>query len=191
MKQDRENLLREIDQYAQKNHNLCWCIPFEEGQFLYLITKTHKPKYILEIGTSIGFSTIWLASAAEEWGGTVKTIEINKERAQEAENNFKKAKLKNITILQGDANTILKELKAPFDLIFLDAGKENYLEQIKILEKNKCIKKGAIIIADNAAVIAGKKNDKLQEYLNYVRNSKDYQSCNILFENGMEVSVKI
>ena len=191
MKQEIKNLLKEINQYAQKNHNRCWCIPFEEGKFLQLMTQIHKPKYILEIGTSIGFSTIWLASAAEEWDGTVKTIEINKERAAAAQNNFKKAELKNITLLQGDAQQILKELKAPFDLIFLDAGKEHYLNQIKIMEKNKCIKKGTVVIADNAAIIVGKKNDKLQEYLNYVRNSGNYQSCAIPFENGMEVSVKL
>ncbi len=78
MQQNILNLLLEIDQYAQKNHDTCWCVPFEEGKFLHMLVQLHKPKYILEIGTSIGFSTIWLASAAAVYDGTIKTIEINK-----------------------------------------------------------------------------------------------------------------
>ncbi|MBI5072971.1 O-methyltransferase [Candidatus Woesearchaeota archaeon] len=191
MRKKIKEVLTEINQYAEKNHDKCWCVPFDEGKFLHLLVQIQKPKYILEIGTSIGFSTIWMASAAEAYGGTVKTIEINNERAKEAQENFKRAGLKNITLMQGDAQQILKELKAPFDMIFLDAGKEHYLEQLKILEKNKCIKEGTVIIADNAAVIAGKRNEKLQEYLEWVRNSGKYSSMYIPFENGMEVSVKL
>ncbi|MEK6921663.1 MAG: class I SAM-dependent methyltransferase [Nanoarchaeota archaeon] len=191
MNQDVLLLLKELDLYAKEHHNKCWCIPFDEAQFLHLLITLTKPKFILEIGTSIGFSTIWLASAAEEYEGTVKTIEINEERTEQAQINFKKANLKNITLLKGDANIILKDIKAPFDFILLDAGKEHYLEQLHILEKNSCIKKDTIICADNAAIKENKKNEKLQQYLEYVRNSKSYNSSYIPFENGLEVSVKI
>ncbi len=190
MREKIKEVLNEVNEYVKQHHDKCWCVPFEEGQFLHMIVKLHKPKFILEIGTSIGFSTIWLASAAEEYGGTIKTIEINSERAREAQENFKKAGLKNITIMQGDAQEILKEFKAPFDMVFLDAGKEHYLEQLQILEKNKCIKKGTIVVADNAAIIKGKKNERLQEYLEYVRNSGKYSSRYIPFENGMEMSIR-
>ena len=191
MNQETEKVLKQINQYAQNNHDKCWCVPFEEGKFLQLLVQIHKPKYILEIGTSIGFSTIWLASAAAEYGGIIKTIEIQKERGLEAEKNFRKAMLTNIVLLYGDAATILKNIKASFDFIFLDGGKEHYLEQLEILEKNSCIKKETMIAADNAAIISRKKNELLQKYLEHVRNPEQYVSCYIPFENGMEVSIKL
>ncbi len=188
MKQEQLDLLKHIDSYAQKNHDKCWCVPFDEGQFLHLLVSIAKPKFILEIGTSIGFSTIWLASAAAEYGGTVKTIEIHEERAKTAEQHFTQAKLSNITLLKGDASALLKDIKAPFDFVFLDGGKEHYLEQLQILEKNGCIKKGTIVAADNAVVVEGKKNDKLLAYLEHIRHSGKYTSSYVPFENGLEVS---
>jgi predicted O-methyltransferase YrrM len=190
MKPNQKILLQKLNSYATEHHNLCWCIPWDEAQFLHFLITITKPKFILEIGTSIGFSTIWLASAAAEYGGEVKTIEINKARAEQAEQNIKKAELTNVTLLKGDAKTILRDMKAVFDFILLDAGKEHYLEQLHMLEKNGCIKKGTIVCADNAALIAGKKNQKLKEYLEYVRNSEKYTSSYLPFENGLEVSVK-
>lgn len=181
-------LLNSINSYAKKNHDCCWCIPFDEGQFLHLLVAIHKPKFILEIGTSIGFSTLWLASAAVAYGGKVKTLEINAERAAQAEKNFKKATLTNITILKGDASSLLKDFKAPFDFVFLDGGKEHYLEQLQILERNGCIKKGTLVVADNAIVKENKKNDWLLLYLDHVRNSGKYASAYVPFENGVEVS---
>ena len=190
MKQELLNLLKDINSYAEQNHDKCWCVPWDEAQFLHLLITATKPKFILEIGTSIGFSTIWLASAAIEYGGTVKTIEMNQDRVEEAEKNFKKANIKNITLLKGDANTILKDIKASFDFIFLDAGKEHYLEQLQMLEKNGCVKKGTIVCADNAALLPKKKHEKLQQYLEYIRNPKNYISSYVPYENGLEVSVK-
>lgn len=184
-------LLINIDSYAKKNHDKCWCVPFDEGQFLHLLVAVHKPAFILEIGTSIGFSTLWLASAAATYGGKVKTIEINFERATQAEENFKKAMLPNITLLKGDALSLLKDLKAPFDFVFLDGGKEHYLEQLQLLEKNGCVKKGTVVVADNAVVKENKKNDKLLLYLDHIRNSGKYTSAYVPFENGVEVSYKL
>ena len=188
MKQEILALLKTIDSYAQKNHDKCWCVPFDEGQFLHLLVSIAKPKFILEIGTSIGFSTIWLASAAAEYGGKVKTIEIHAERAKIAQEHFIQAKLNNITLLHGDALALLKDMKAPFDFVFLDGGKEHYLEQLQLLEKNGCIKKGTLVVADNAVVQEHKKNDKLLAYLEHVRHSGKYSSSYIPFENGVEVS---
>ena len=188
MKPEILTLLKTIDSYAQKNHDKCWCVPFDEGQFLHLLVSIAKPKFILEIGTSIGFSTIWLATAATEYGGKVKTIEIHAERAKIAQEHFTQAKLSNITLLQGDAAALLKDMKAPFDFVFLDGGKEHYLEQLQILEKNGCIKKGTLVVADNAVVKEHKKNDKLLAYLEYVRHSGKYRSSYVPFENGVEVS---
>lgn len=190
MKPEVLALLKDIDSYAKSNHDKCWCVPFDEGQFLHLLVAIHKPKFILEIGTSIGFSTIWLASAAATYGGKVKTLEINAERAAQAEENFKKAMLTNITLLKGDALSLLKDFKAPFDFVFLDGGKEHYLEQLQILEHNGCIKKGTLVVADNAVVKENKKNNKLSAYLNHVRSSGKYTSAYVPFDNGVEISYR-
>ncbi len=190
MKPELLALLKDIDSYAKKNHDKCWCVPFDEGQFLHLLVSITKPRFILEIGTSIGFSTLWLASAVTECNGTVKTIEIHEERAKIAQQHFKKANLSNITLLKGDALSLLKDFKAPFDFVFLDGGKEHYLDLLAILEDNGCIKKGTLVVADNAIVKENKKNDKLLSYLDHVRNSGKYRSSYLPFENGVEVSYR-
>ena len=181
-------ILKEINIYATAHHNTTWCVPWEEGEFLYKIVKEKKPKSILECGTSIGFSTLWLAAAAEEYEGVIKTIDIDEGRQNQAREYIQKAGLENVTFILGEVIKTVKEMQEQFDLIFLDCGKEHYLNIIPLLEKNNCIQKGTIIVADNTKIIEGKKNEKLIEYLTYLR--KNYVSKAIDMENGMEMSVR-
>jgi predicted O-methyltransferase YrrM len=184
------DFLTKLNKEAEQ-HNDWWCVPFAEGQFLHFLVTLHKPTNILELGTSIGFSTIWLASASQEYGGHVTTIDINQERIKKAQHHFKKVRLTNITVLEGDGTNILKGFRKKIDFVFFDAGKAHYLEQLKILEKNACINQGCVIAADNTKIISGKDNEKLIRYLRYVRNSANYLSCYAPFENGMEISVRV
>lgn len=179
-------VLEEAYTYSQNNRNTTWCVPWEEGEFLYSTVKKKKPKLILECGTSIGFSTLWLAAAAKD--GMIKTIDIDEGRQNQAKEYIQKAGLKNVIFIQGEVIETVKQMHESFDLIFLDCGKEHYLDIIKNLEKNQCIQKGTVIIADNTKIIAGKKNEKLIEYFQYIR--KNYISKAIDLENGMEISVK-
>jgi predicted O-methyltransferase YrrM len=102
-----------------------------EGRVLRQLAETMGAKRIVEIGTSSGYSTIWLALAARANGGKVYTHEIDPEKVKIARANFKKAGLDDvITIIEGDAHETVKQHKEPIDLVFLDADKKGYVDYL-------------------------------------------------------------
>jgi caffeoyl-CoA O-methyltransferase len=104
-------------------------VPYEEGKILHDLIVKGNFKNILEIGTSTGHSTIWLAWAAAKTGGRVTTIEIDKERYGIALKNFKRAGVSSyIDARLGDAHKVVPSLDGPFDFVFCDADKEWYLQ---------------------------------------------------------------
>lgn len=117
----------------------------EEGKFLQLLIRLSGAKKIVEIGTLAGYSTTWMAEALPE-DGHIYTIEKDDKRAELALQNLP---TKNITLLRGDALSVLETLndQAPFDMVFIDADKLNYLHYLDWAEKH--VKKGGLIIGDN------------------------------------------
>jgi predicted O-methyltransferase YrrM len=110
-----------------RSHWSDWNIPFEDGRILFDLVVKGRCRNILEIGTSTGHSTIWLAWAVSKTGGKVTTIEIDRGRHEEAVKNFKKAGVSSfIQAILGDAHTIVPRLPGPYDFIFCDADKEWY-----------------------------------------------------------------
>jgi len=166
-----ETVLRGIEEFGRDN--FMFNIPRETGIFLHLLVKIMKPKKILEVGTSNGYSTIWLGRE----GNKVITVEENKIKARMAKKNFENAGLKNIKLVEGDALKVLEKLKEKFDFVFIDARKKDYLKYLK-----KINVKG-IVIADN---ILSHKED-LVDYVGYVR--KNYDSSLIEIGTGVEVSI--
>ena len=150
----------------------------ETGNFLFSLIKNMKCKNILEIGTGTGFSTKFLAKS----NGNVITIEISKNRYEKARENLKE--FKNIKLIKGDALKVLPKIKNKFDFVFIDASKNNYLNFLRLIEKNKLMKKNCIIVADN--VISHE--EKVIDYLDYTR--KNYKSKLVNIGKGLEVSFK-
>ncbi len=108
-----------------KWHNLN--VPGSDGKLLYDIIIKNNYKSALEIGTSTGYSGIWIAWALSKTGGKLITIEIDEGRHNTAVENFSKAGLSEyIDARLGDAHDIVKELKGPFDFVFSDADKDWY-----------------------------------------------------------------
>lgn len=102
-------------------------IPASDGQILYDLIIKNKYKKALEIGTSTGYSTIYIAWALSKTGGKVITIEIDKDRYRQALANFREAGLADyIDARLADAHLLVKELPGPFDFVFCDADKEWY-----------------------------------------------------------------
>jgi len=156
-----------------------WQIPPTTGAFLKWLIQLSKPKYVLEIGTGIGYSTLWMAEPLSHFDGTINTIEIFSPKIELARENFAKSKLKNIELLQGDAMIITQNYPKPVNLLFLDADKENYLCYLKNLEHN--FTDGAIIVADNAVDC----DYMMDDFLDYVENSKNYQSVILNLDKGL------
>ena len=138
-----------------------------QGRFLSIISKLIKPKKILEIGTYTGYSAICMAEGLID-NGIINTIDINEELSSIQNKYFKKTSSNN-SIVQyvGDAKNIINNINETFDLVFLDADKENYIEYYKLFIDK--VKKGGLIIADNvlwtAKVVEPEKYDDLTKYL--------------------------
>ena len=168
-----------------------------QGRFLSIITKLIKPKKILEIGTYTGYSAICMAEGLIE-KGIIHTIDINEELVSIQNKYFAKSKCNNSIIQHvGDARSIIKNINEKFDLVFLDADKENYIEYYElVIEK---VKKGGLIIADNVLwtgkVVEPKKDDdELTQYLidfNKMINEDDRVENIILpLRDGLNVILK-
>lgn len=126
-----------VARFLEKNRNSWsdWNVPYADGQILYSLVVKGQFKNILEIGTSTGHSTVWLAWAASKTGGRVTTIEIDRERYERALVNFKKAGLDSfIDARLADAHELIPRLKGPFDFVFCDAEKEGYLQYFLALK---------------------------------------------------------
>jgi predicted O-methyltransferase YrrM len=131
-----------------------------QGRILSLVSKIIKPKTVLEIGTYTGYSTICLSEGLEK-NGSIHTIDNNEELLVIQNKYFKKAgiseKVKQYT---GDATKIVKKLNFDFDLVFIDADKENYPLYFDSIIDN--VKPGGVIIADNI-LWSGKILEKVEE----------------------------
>ena len=168
-----------------------------QGRFLSIITKLIKPKKILEIGTYTGYSAICMAEGLIE-NGIIHTIDINEELVSIQNKYFAKSKCNNSIIQHvGDARNIIKNINEKFDLVFLDADKENYIEYYElVIEK---VKKGGLIIADNVlwtgkVVEPEKDDDELTQYLidfNKMINEDDRVENIILpLRDGLNIILK-
>ena len=168
-----------------------------QGRFLSIITKLIKPKKILEIGTYTGYSAICMAEGLIE-KGIIHTIDINEELVSIQNKYFAKSKCNNSIIQHvGDARNIIKSIDEKFDLVFLDADKENYIEYYElVIEK---VRKGGLIIADNVlwtgkVVEPEKDDDELTQYLidfNKMINEDDRVENIILpLRDGLNIILK-
>ena len=105
-----------------------------EGRVLRQLTEAMGAKRVVEIGTSSGYSTIWLALGARASGGKVFTHEIDPEKVKLAGENFRKAGVDQvITIIEGDAHETIKQHQEPIDVLFFDAEKKGYLDYLEKL----------------------------------------------------------
>lgn len=155
-----------------------------EGEFLYFIANVSRAKHIVEFGCSFGISTIYLAAAAKNNDGHVITTDFEPAKVEGATQNIANAGLQNyVTILAGDAMETLATVKNDINLLFLDGAKDLYLPVFNML-LNK-LKKGAVILADNAD-----KKD-VHEFNQLLTSSKDRFITSFLFEGRLLVATCI
>lgn len=176
-----EKVLREIESKIKKGEFLPIVGPVR-GRILVETIRKIKPKRVLEIGTCVGYSAILMGKELESDAQLI-TIEIDPHVAEIAKANIKRAEIPStVEVLVGDALEIIPKLKGNFDLVFIDADKQQYLDYLRLIE-NK-LHKGSVLIADNVK--------HAPNYLDYVRHSGKYISKYISASaGGLEVSVKL
>jgi predicted O-methyltransferase YrrM len=157
----------------------------QKGRILARVVRDLKPKRVLEVGTLIGYSAILIGKNLGPDAHLI-TIEINANKAKIAEENINRARIPpKVEVIVGDAKEVMPTLKGPFDLVFLDAAKDEYLVYLRLAEGK--LHKGSVVVADNAGTFA----DQMRDYLQYVRLSGKYESrYEPVGEDGLEISTK-
>jgi predicted O-methyltransferase YrrM len=157
----------------------------EFGRFCYMCARASKATRIVEFGTSMGISTIYLAAALRDnGGGQLIGTELEASKAARARENLQAAGLEDLVEIRiGDARETLKHIDGDLDLVMLDGAFTLYLDVLKLLEPH--LKTGTMIIAENAF-------EQASGYLQYVRDPRNgYFSQHVLFEmeRGNEFTV--
>jgi caffeoyl-CoA O-methyltransferase len=165
-------------------------ITSDTGIFFSVLLKAIKAKRILEVGTSVGFSTLWFADAMGNNHSTkIITIEMNSQKVELALKNFKEARVdKMIEIKQGIALDLLHRLKGKFDFVFLDADKENIIRYFDIVLP--MVRIGGIIAADNM-LYPDHFQPAMRKYARHVRTKLNTQSVTVPIGMGEEVTIKL
>ncbi len=159
-------------------------VPIEDGRLLRLLTEAVNAKNVVEIGTSNGYSGIWLCLALQSTGGKLTTYEIDAQRAALARENFKRAGVdKIVTLIEGDAHEEVTKLKEPIDVLFIDADKEGYIDYLKKLLP--LVRPGGLILAHNIDM-----RGQLQDYVTAVTTKPELETVFYRQGGGMGVTLK-
>ena len=136
-------------------------VPPDDGRMLRLLTEAVGARHVVEIGTSNGYSGIWLCLALRKTGGKLTTFDIDEGRFKLAAENFKRAGVAElVTQVLGDAHQKVATLEGPIDLLFLDADKEGYKDYLdKLLPK---VKPGGLVVAHNTSNAGAAMQDYLK-----------------------------
>lgn len=180
------------DQQVKKfldDHRGAWHdlnVPYEDGQVLYDLITKNKYTSALEIGTSTGHSTVWIAWALSKTGGKLITLEIDEGRHQQALENLKKAGLSHVVDARlGNAHDLVKELPGPFDFVFSDADKDWYIQYFKDIDPK--LKVGGCFTAHNVRNNFG----GTKEFIDYITALESYETTiDKTSRSGISISYK-
>ncbi|MBD5545455.1 MAG: O-methyltransferase [Lachnospiraceae bacterium] len=190
--------LDELEAYARKTD-----VPIirkEMQSLLKTLLVMNKPKQILEVGTAIGFSALLMAEAAPK--AHITTIEKYEKRIPLAKENFERfGKDGQITLLEGDAAQILKELTGTYDFVFMDAAKGQYIHFLP--EVLRLLNPGGILLSDNilqdgdiiqSRFAVTKRNRtihaRMREYLYTLKHHQQLETAILPLGDGVAMSVK-
>jgi caffeoyl-CoA O-methyltransferase len=155
----------------------------QTGRWLALLVRATNARELLEIGSSNGVSTIWLAAAARQNGGQVIGTEILPERVAEANRNLAEAGLDGVArVVAGEARATVASLPGPFDLVFIDAEKDDYVDHFASVVDR--VEIGGLILADNVI------SHDLSAYQAMLRSRSDVETVTVPIDRGVEFTVK-
>ena len=180
-------LLDELEQFGASNDattlerpRRMLNITRDTGEFLVVLVRATRARRVLEIGTSNGYSTLWLAEAVVAQDGHVTTLEASEFKLALAAKNFSRSGMSAaITQLRGEAGALLHDMAdASFDFIFLDAERTEYPAWWPDIRRILC--NGGLLVVDNATSHAG----ELAPLVAQVSTDPDFTSCTVPVGNG-------
>lgn len=156
----------------------------ESGQLINILARSLKAPNILELGTSFGYSGVWLAEAARASGGRLTTIELAEHKSAYAREMSAKAGLaEHVDFHVGDAVKVIGELPGPFDFVLVDLWKDLYVPCLEAFYPK--LNPGAVVVADNIIRPGG---EDVARYVRAVRAKPNMRSLLLAVGSGLEVS---
>ena len=172
----------------EKTQKEFWNISRTTAEFLYNLVVDSKSKNVLEIGTSNGYSGIWLGKALKKNGGHLTTIEFYDKRLDIAKENFRICGVSDvIDPRQGDAIKILEYLPQEYrtDFVFIDACKKQYIDFFRLIAPHLNV--GGLIACDNVISHA----QKVKPFLDSINANPDYENVVLPLPAGLSLAKKI
>ncbi len=192
MDQHLRELLRELEEHGRENDarvterpRMMLNLDPATAQLVSILVRASGVTRAVEIGTSNAYSTIWLAWSLGPAGGRIVSIDRNPDKHTLARDNLRRAGLLDrVELHTGDATAIVRQLAGPFDLVFLDADRRNFPEQIQILLPKLAAK--ALLIADNVL----SHPEEIAEYLEFVSGLADFQHTTVPIGKGLSIAYR-
>lgn len=170
----------EVNEHERKYLN----ITRDTGEFLAVLLKATRAESVLEIGTSNGYSTLWLASAIGE-GGRIVTVEASPDKSREAQHHFMRSGLADrIHQVEARASDFMEDQESTFDLIFLDADRREYMAFAERVIA--ALNPTGVLVCDNAV----SHREELAEFMEYIERRSDFTTCLVPVGKGEFVACK-
>lgn len=179
-------ILEEILSELEKTQDDFWNVSRQTGNFINMLIKVMGAKKVLELGTSNGYSGLWIAEALKQTGGHLTTVEFWEKRQCLAREYFEKCSFSDIATFKiGSAYDVVKnEIHDEFDLVFIDANKQEYIRFFEAV--HPLLKKGGIILADNITSHA----EKVKPFVEAISNHPEYQVQILDLPDGLLMAYK-
>jgi predicted O-methyltransferase YrrM len=162
-----------------------WAVPRTSGILLHSLVRLFNCRSGLELGTSLGYSTIFLGAAFEANSGILSTCEIFEPKAKEAQKNLEKARLKNVSLIQSEALDATRNWPHDLDFVFFDADPLNYKTYFDALQPR--LIPGALLVMDNAL----DHNFLTQPFIDHILNSAQWRGHVMPLDHGLLVARRI
>ncbi len=176
---------REHDQREPDHSKKMLNLEPDTAHLISVLVRSSQRRYLLEIGTSNGYSTIWLAWAARATGGRVTSIDRDASKHGMADANLRRAGLRDrVDLVLGDATEVIARLPGQFDLVFFDADRISAPVQFQLLESR--LLPGALVLADNAL----SHPDQIKDYLTTIQARPDFDHVVVPIGKGLSVAYK-
>lgn len=158
---------------TQTERAACWRnLHPDSAALIALLVRAKQARKVLEVGTSNGYSTLWLADAVRDTGGSLRTLEIDKARKKAARQNLREAKLDDYVRMEVcDAGEFLRDYSKYFDVVLLDADRSQYTAYWPHLQRI-LTKPGSLLVVDNVLSHA----DEVQAFIALVEADKNFSS---------------
>ena len=179
---DPQSVIRTMDTFANERRFLM-NVGGEKGQILVDALVSSRAQRVLELGAYCGYSAVLIGDHLQRTGGTLISLEASERNATMARRVVAHAGLSEVVDIRlGSASERIPDLEGPFDVVFIDHWKDDYLSDLRRLEDNGLLRPGARIVADNVGIFS----KTLAPYLSYVRDSDHIESVH--YETRMEYS---